>query len=74
MHVQLDDGDERDVPVHSVRLLPPSYPMVEGGAGEELLSPLGEVEGSTLTKLTVQVRSYCFGAGPASTHINLPDP
>ena len=56
MHVELDDGDEREVPLDSIRLLPPSYPLVQGGGGEDLLSPLGEIEGSTLTKLTVQVK------------------
>ena len=55
--VALDDGDEREVKLESVRMLPNDYPIVNTDqSGDQ--TPLGEVEGSTLTKLTVQVSSF----------------
>ena len=56
MHVDLDDGDERDVATSAVRLLPPDYPLVEGGDEDQI--PLGELDAGSLTKHTVQVPQY----------------
>lgn len=41
-----------------MRLLPPDYPHVQGKGEQQI--PLGEVEGETLVKLTVQVPLIFF--------------
>ena len=58
--VDLDDGDEREVGLEAVRLLPPDYPLVQGKGEPQI--PLGEVEGDSLVKLTVQVESLIISA------------
>merc|ERR1712130_936080 len=48
--VTLDDGDEREVHIDNVKLLPKGYPKVIGGSKE---SPIGLVESSTMSRLSV---------------------
>jgi len=48
--VNLDDGDEREVHMENVRLLPKGYPKVISKCNE---SPIGLVEASTMSRLPV---------------------
>ena len=47
--VELDDGDQREIHVDNIRLLPKSYPKVVSKSKRE--SPLGAVEDETMTRV-----------------------
>jgi len=49
--VELDDGDEREIHIDNVRLLPKTYPKVVSKTKRE--SPLGEVEDDTMIRLSI---------------------
>ena len=53
--VELDDGDQREIHIDNVRLLPRTYPKVLSKTKRE--SPLGEVEDDTMIRLPISAIS-----------------
>ena len=53
--VELDDGDQREIHIDNVRLLPRNYPKVLSKTKRE--SPLGEVEDDTMIRLPISAIS-----------------
>ena len=57
MRIELDaGGDEREVPLDSVRYLPSAYPLVKAGSDEDKVPSARVIQDPALSKQTKQVR------------------